>query len=154
MMSGAAWALGVPAGAGSLAVLTPNVESRMVWPENPTGEKGKGAMATPDPSNPDLPFSVVASDLGRGWKVRPFIKVAAHTTAAVMDVEGTGTIKHIWMASSHDLHEVGRSGVLRFYWDDEKSPSIEIPIADFFAIGHGTFAPVTSPWWSIFRWLP
>lgn len=131
-------------GATSLSVLTPNIESRQVSPENPTGAKGKGAMSAPDPTNPDLSFSGAASDLGQGWKVRPFIKVAAHATATIMDVEGSGTIKHIWIAISPDLHDVGRSGVLRFYWDGEATPSVEAPIADFFAIGHGTFAPVTS----------
>jgi hypothetical protein len=131
-------------GAASLSLLTPNIESRQISPENPTGEKGKGAMGVPDPSNPDLSFSGAASDLGQGWKVRPFIKVPAHTTAVIMDVDGPGTIKHIWMATSPDLHDVGRSGVLRFYWDGEETPSIEVPIADFFAIGHGTFAPVNS----------
>jgi hypothetical protein len=130
--------------AASLSVLTPNIESRQVSPENPTGAKGKGAMSVPDPSNPDLSFSGAASDLGQGWKVRPFIKVAARATATIMDVEGPGTIKHIWIATSPDLHDVGRSGVLRFYWDGEGTPSVEAPIADFFAIGHGTFAPVTS----------
>jgi hypothetical protein len=130
--------------AASLSVLTPSIESRQVSPENPTGAKGKGAMSVPDPSNPDMSFSGAASELGQGWKVRPFIKVAAHSTTTIMDVEGPGTIKHIWMATSPDLHDVGRSGVLRFYWDGEESPSVEVPVADFFAIGHGTFAPVTS----------
>jgi hypothetical protein len=131
-------------GGASLSVLTPNAESRQVSPENPTGEKGKGAMAVPDPKNPDLAFSGASSDLGQGWKVSPFIKVQAHSTSTIMDVDGPGTIKHIWMATSPDLHDVGRSGVLRFYWDGEETPSVEVPIADFFAIGHGTFAPVTS----------
>jgi hypothetical protein len=128
----------------SLAILTPNVDSRMVSPENPTGEKGKGAMQTPDPANPDLPFSKAASDLGRGWKVRPFIKVPAQSTVTIMDVSGPGTIKHIWMAASRDFHGVGRANILRFYWDDEATPSVEVPLSDFFAIGHETFAPVNS----------
>ena len=131
-------------GAASLAILTPDVDSRMVSPENPTGEKGKGAMRTPDPTNPDLAFSRAASDLGRGWKVRPFIKVPAHSTATIMDVSGPGTIKHIWMAATEDLHGVGRGSILRFYWDDETTPSVEVPMSDFFAIGHETFAPVNS----------
>lgn len=139
-----AQSVGLVGGGASLSVLTPNAESRQVSPENPTGEKGKGAMAVPDPNNPDLSFSGASSDLGQGWKVRPFIKVPAHTTLTIMDVDGPGTIKHIWMATSPDLRDVGRSGVLRFYWDDEDTPSVEVPIADFFAIGHGTFAPVTS----------
>ena len=93
----------------SLATLTPDVNSRMVSPENPTGQKGKGAMATPNPADPDLSFSIAASDLGKGWKVRPFIKVAAHSTVTIMDVDGPGTIEHIWMASSADFRGVGRA---------------------------------------------
>lgn len=34
--------------------------------------------------------------------------------------------------------------ILRFYWDHEETPSIEVPFTDFFAIGHDLFAPVNS----------
>jgi hypothetical protein len=34
--------------------------------------------------------------------------------------------------------------VLRFYWDNETTPSIEVPMTDFFAVGHELFAPVNS----------
>jgi Protein of unknown function (DUF2961) len=91
-----------------------------------------------------LAFSGAASNLGLGWKVRPFIKVPAHATVAIMDVSGPGVIKHIWIATTQDLHGVGRASVLRFYWDEEPTPSVEVPLSDFFAIGHETFAPVTS----------
>jgi len=131
-------------GLGSLATLTPDANSRMVSPENPTGQKGKGAMAVPNPTDPDLSFSIAASELGKGWKVRPFIKVPAHSTVTIMDVTGPGTIEHIWMASSADFRGVGRASILRFYWDEESTPSIEVPMTDFFAIGHDLFAPVTS----------
>jgi hypothetical protein len=136
-------------GAASLAILTPNIDSRMVSPENPTGEKGKGATRSPDPKDPDLAFSAAASDLGKGWKVRPFIKVPAHSTATMMDVAGPGTIRHIWMAvSSMSTGStnigVARADVLRFYWDDEATPSVEVPLPDFFAVGHDKFAPVNS----------
>ena len=131
-------------GAASLAILSPHVDSRQVSPENPTGEKGKGATRIPNPSDPDLAFSRAASDLGQGWKVRPFIKVPAHSTVTIMDVAGPATIKHIWMATTEDLRGVGRASVLRFYWDDETTPSVEVPMSDFFAIGHEKFAPVNS----------
>lgn len=127
-------------GLGSLPQLAPQSESRIISPENPTGEKGKGAMAVPDPSNPDLSFSKAATDLGQGWKVRPFIKVKPHSTVTIMDVAGPGMIEHIWMTSNGQ----GRADVLRFYWDDEATPSVEVPMTDFFAIGHDTFAPVSS----------
>ena len=131
-------------GMSTLANLSPGSESRMVSPENPTGEKGKGAMASPDPSNPNLPFSGPAARLGQGWKVNPFIRIAPHATVTIMDVAGPGTIEHIWMATSRDFTGNGRPTVLRFFWDDEESPSVEVPITDFFAIGNDRFAPVNS----------
>ncbi len=131
-------------GLGSLANLNPDSQSRMISPENPTGEKGKGAMAVPNPADPDLAFSAAASDLGQGWKVRPFIKVQPHSTVTIMDVDGPGTIEHIWMATMPDFFANGRATVLRFYWDGEDTPSVEVPMTDFFAIGNDRFAPVNS----------
>ena len=48
-------------GLGALPLLG-SARTRSVSPENPTGEKGKGGMAVPDPEK--LPFSAAASDLG------------------------------------------------------------------------------------------
>ena len=128
-------------GLGSLANLVPDSQSRMVSPENPTGGKGMGAMAVP---GPDLPFSAAASALGQGWKVNPFLKLAPHSTSTIMDVSGPGTIEHIWIATMQNLHGLGRALVLRFYWDGETDPSVEVPLTDFFAIGNDRFAPVNS----------
>ena len=136
-----AFGAGIEPSLGSLPNLTQGAESRMVSPENPTGGKGQGAMAVPGPSNP---FSAPAAHLGQGWKVRPFIKIPAHSTVTIMDVAGPGTIEHIWMASSRDFRGNGRATVLRFYWDGEKDPSVEAPLTDFFAIGNDRFAPVNS----------
>lgn len=120
-------------------------ETRMVSPENPTGEKGRGAMAIPDTKNPALPFSGLAQDLGQGWKVSPFIKVKGHQTVKILDVDGPGMIQHIWMTTSPNWKKSsGRASILRFYWDAEKTPSIEVPMTDFFAVGHDQFAPVNS----------
>jgi hypothetical protein len=56
-----------------------------------------------------------------------------------MDIDGPGIIQHIWMVEG-----LSRSHVLRFYWDNEKTPSVEVPAPDFFAVGHELFAPVNS----------
>jgi hypothetical protein len=130
-------------GLSALPLLGPS-ETRMVSPENPAGEKGRGGMAIPNLSDPGLPFSNAAMDLGQGWKVRPFIKVAAKQTVTIMDVDGPAVIQHIWMASSGNWQGNGRAGILRFYWDNEPQPSIEVPLTDFFAVGHERFAPVNS----------
>ena len=126
-------------GLGSLPFLTRS-RSRSICAENPTGAKGKGGMAIPDPAQVDPPASARAADvLGQGWKVRPFLRVNKGQTATLMDVDGPGVIQHIWMVEG-----LSRAHVLRFYWDGEETPSIEVPVPDFFAVGHGKFAPVNS----------
>jgi hypothetical protein len=130
-------------GLGSLPLLT-KARTRSISAENPSGEKGKGGMAIPDPSNPELPHSDAALDLGQGWKVRPFLKPKAGETVTLMDVDGPGILQHIWMATEPNWLGNGRACVLRFYWDGEETPSVEVPLTDFFAVGHDLFAPVNS----------
>ena len=126
---------------GNLATLS-DAKSRCVSPENRTGAPGGAAMATPsDPvSNNVNNASRAARDLGRGWKVNPYIKIAAGKTETLMDVEGPGVVQHIWMT----LTGTWRFSILRIYWDGEKDPSVEVPAADFFCQGWNTFAPVNS----------
>ena len=140
----AAFTLPAQSSLASLPTLTPHANNRMVSPENPTGRKGQGAMAVPNPADPDLSFSGAALDLGQGWKVRPFIKVKPHSTVTLMDVSGPAVIQHIWMATAPEWLGNGRASVLRFYWDGEATPSIEVPMTDFFAVGHDRFARVNS----------
>ncbi|MGW7291779.1 glycoside hydrolase family 172 protein [Streptomyces xiamenensis] len=63
------------------------------------------------------------------------------------DIEGPGTIRHIWITVP-DTTEGGpfvlRDLILRAYWDDEESPSVEVPLGDFFCNGFGSRALVTS----------
>jgi len=126
-------------GLGSLPYLN-RARSRSVCAENPTGAKAKGGMAVPNPPDPSPPASArAADDLGQGWKVRPFLRVNKGQTATLMDVDGPGVIEHIWMVEG-----LSRANVLRFYWDSEPTPSIEVPAPDFFAVGHGKFAQVSS----------
>jgi hypothetical protein len=37
-----------------------------------------------------------------------------------------------------------RHCVLRFFWDGEETPSVEVPLGDFFAVGHGISYPINS----------
>jgi len=120
--------------------LLDQAETRSISAENLTGEKGKGGMAVPDPTENKPAASARAADsLGQGWKVKPFLRVNKGETVTLMDVDGPGIIRHIWMVEG-----LSRDHVIRFYWDDEKMPSIEVPVPDFFAIGHERFASVKS----------
>ena len=109
-------------------------QSRSVCAENPTGEKGKGAMEIPDDKS-------AARDLGQGWKVKPCIPVGPGELVTLMDVKGPGIITHIWMTLEEAAY---RDCILRFYWDGEDTPSVEVPIGDFFCNGWGVRTNVLS----------
>jgi len=118
---------------GSLPLLR-NSETRSISAENPKGEKGGGATAVPDKDN-------AASDLGAGWKVRPAITLPKLETTTLADVDGPGTIQHIWITVDPKAY---RDCILRFYWDGESSPSIEVPLGDFFVTAHNARYKVDS----------
>lgn len=101
------------------------IVTRSLSAENPTGEPGKGAMAT------EGPFSNAARELGRGWKVSPFLNIEPHTEAVLADIKGSGMIKHMWIVPLN--REVIRSFILRCYWDGDTNPAVEVPLGDFFA---------------------
>jgi hypothetical protein len=63
----------------------------------------------------------------------------------IANIGGAGCIRHIWMTmASEDVH-LFRKVVLRMWWDDEAEPSVEVPIGDFFGLGHG----VVKNFWSL-----
>jgi len=109
-------------------------KSRSISPENFTGEKGKGGMATEGTG------ARAARELGQGWKVSPSVRIDAGKTFVLADITGSGAIQHIWMTPTGDP----RMSILRIYWDGEKQPSVECPVGDFFASGLGQYAKVTS----------
>jgi hypothetical protein len=52
-------------------------------------------------------------------------------------LSGPGCVKHVWCTMWSDSAFIFRKAVLRAYWDGEDSPSVEVPIGDFFGLGHG-----------------
>jgi hypothetical protein len=111
-----------------------DAKTRSISPENFTGEKGKGGMATTGTGQN------AARDLGKGWKISPSVIIKAHTTFTVAEITGPGSIQHIWMTPTGNW----RYSILRFYWDDETTPSVEVPVGDFFCQGWGQFAQLSS----------
>ncbi len=111
-----------------------NAKTLSISPENPTGEKGKGGAATEGTG------VRAARDLGRGWKISPSVDIAAGATYTVAEISGSGEIEHIWMTPTGTW----RFTILRMYWDDEKSPSVEVPLGDFFAMGWDKYARISS----------
>lgn len=114
--------------------LVSQAQTRSICPENFTGEKGKAAMATEGTGKN------AAAELGQGWKVSPSVHIAPRTTFTLAEIEGPGSIQHIWMTPTGNW----RTSIIRFYWDGESEPSIECPVGDFFACGWGKYCQVTS----------
>ena len=111
-------------------------ESRSVCPENFTGEKGKAAMAT-EGTGADR-----AADLGQGWKISPSVVVQPGEVFTMADITGPGIIRHIWITDSCPKN---RTLILRMYWDVSDTPSVEVPLGDFFACAeYQNYAQVTS----------
>lgn len=65
-------------------------------------------------------------------------------TATIAQIEGAGCITHIWMTMACDEKHFLRKVVLRMYWDQETEPSVEVPIGDFFGMGHAQHKNFTS----------
>ena len=63
------------------------------------------------------------------------VVVEPGSTATLLDLTGAGVVTHIWFTinSSDQMHL--KNLVLRAWWDGESSPSVEVPIGDFFGLG-------------------
>jgi hypothetical protein len=53
-------------------------------------------------------------------------------------------ITHIWMTSHAGWVNELNALVLRMYWDGNETPGVEVPLGDFFTVGQGKPAVVTS----------
>jgi len=118
---------------GNLSRLS-SARTRSISPENFTGEKGKGGMATEGTG------AHCARDLGQGWKVSPSVRIAPGECRTLAAIDGPGAVQHIWMTPTGRW----RDSILRIYWDGQEAPSVECPVGDFFACGWGKYAQVSS----------
>ncbi|HOW72149.1 MAG TPA: DUF2961 domain-containing protein [Phycisphaerae bacterium] len=118
---------------GTLSWLS-RAQTRSISPENFAGEKGRGGMAV------DGIAAKAARDLGRTWKISPAITVAPGECRELANISGQGAIQQIWMTPTGHW----RFSILRIYWDDQTTPSVECPVGDFFACGWNKYAQISS----------
>jgi len=126
-------------------LLNTGLVSRSISFENPTGAPGEGGKT--------------ASGLGVGRKGSPSKMLTAGEEVQLCDIEGPGTIRHIWMTTQNSPVNL-RSLVLRAWWEGQDHPSIECPIGDFMGFAHGKVTPYYSAVHSLGQsagmniWLP
>jgi hypothetical protein len=113
-----------------------DAESRSISPENFTGEKGQrrhGHRGHRQECRPQPGPRLEGVALGPHQGPQHFHAGRDH---------GPGAIQQIWMTPA-PLDKT-RLYILRFYWDDEAEPSVEVPMGDFFACGWGQYCQINS----------
>lgn len=65
-----------------------------------------------------------------------WIQIQPGESTCLLNASTAGCVKHIWLTvGGDDLYP--RKCVIRMWWDGEEHPSVEVPLGDFFGIGHG-----------------
>lgn len=97
-----------------------NVNTIWVSAENPTGEKGLGGLTN------------------KGAKGNAYFIVPPGAKQELLNVEGPGIIKRMWMSGTIAKSPVQRRAVrIDMYWEGAQKPAVSAPIGDFFGIGLG-----------------
>jgi hypothetical protein len=102
-----------------LATIDTRLDSRAVTFENPTGARGVGGQAA------------------AGRKGAPNRMIAPGETVVLADLDGPGTLRHIWMTFPPAPPEQMRSLWIEVFYDGAVEPSCSVPCLDFFGLPHG-----------------
>jgi hypothetical protein len=78
-----------------------------------------------------------ASSWDRTGANRDCVQVGPGQTVTLLETTGAGCITHIYMVLGFNELTDYRDAIVRCYWDGEPTPSVEVPLGDFFAVTHG-----------------
>ena len=119
---------------GGLPLYSSTLKSRAITEENKTGAKGQGGQ-----------------ELGGRKGAACFLHLMPGQSYTFAEIEGPGVIRHIWMTIQDEGPVKMRNMILRFYWDEQTTPSIEAPITDFFGNSHGRLSSFDSEYLTVDR---
>ena len=67
-----------------------------------------------------------------------FRLIAPGETLTLLDHRGAGTVRRWWITiAPRNNVAIQRQLIVRAWWDDEETPSVEVPVSDFFGMGFG-----------------
>lgn len=105
-------------------------ETRWISFENSKGEKEKGGLEN------------------KGAKGHAFDFIMPGKSVDLVNFEGGGTIRRIWLTLSRREPEMMRSLRLEMFWDHSEKPAVSVPLGDFFGVGLGQRLPFESVFFS------
>lgn len=92
--------------------------------------------------SPDFQTHRISSNDPSGGN-QDWIGVEPGETRILAEIQGPGAITHLWNTVDAEKY-YPRMLILRIYWDGQNIPSVEVPLGDFFAVGHGLDRPFQS----------
>ncbi len=85
-------------------------------------------------------------------------EIAPGDSAVLLDLEGQGVIRRIWITVASRDPDYLRRIALKMYWDGEEDPSVAVPLGDFFGQGfektHYTALPMGVSSGGFYSYLP
>ena len=103
-----------------------SLDTRSISFENPTGARGAGGQSH------------------GGRKGSPFQEIEAGERVVLADIEGRGTIRHVWITIPPAPPERMRGVRLEVFYDGLAEPSISVPLVDFFGAPLGRPVPLVT----------
>jgi len=83
--------------------------------------------------------SRMISSYDRGHGNRDYLSVEPGEAVTLADLKGSGTLNRAWFTIRNRDPLLLRNAVLRYTWDDEAHPSVEVPFGDFFGCGFAEY---------------
>lgn len=95
------------------------VQTRWASFENPLAQKGEGAKTN------------------QGAKGFPYGIIRPGEQKTLLDIQGSGTVRRIWMTVDFPRPEAFRYLRIDMYWDGAEKPAVSAPLGEFFGHPHG-----------------
>lgn len=103
--------------------MPPSSQTKWVSFENRSGAKAAGGKEN------------------NGAKGHAFDKLPAGETVTLMNLNGSGTIRRIWMTFNDRSATMLRALRIEMFWEGESKPAVSAPLGDFFGVALGQRMP-------------
>ena len=85
-----------------------------------------------------LPFAAKReASWARDGYNRDWRHLEPHQELGLADIRGCGCVTRLWLGVTAPDPLLPRKTVLRIFWEGADHPSVDVPVGDFFGVGHG-----------------